>query len=124
MANSSRRTVLRLSAFKIYLSVAVLLVASILALGLAKSAEAKVEDSKTVGGLTVYLGVVPAEIVRGARPYSAEQPMHGRTPRGAREYHIVVAVYDSVSNMRITDATVTARVSGLGLAGPERRLSG
>jgi hypothetical protein len=122
MTNSSRRTVLRLSAFKMYLSVAVLLVASILALGLAKSAEAKVEDSKTVDGLTVYLGVVPAEIVRSLGPHSAERPMHGGTPRGTHEYHIVVAVYDAVSNMRITDATVTAKVSGLGLAGPQTTL--
>jgi hypothetical protein len=122
MTNSSRRTVLRLSAFKMYLSVAVLLVVSILALGLAKSAEAKVEDSKTVSGLTVYLGVVPAEIVKGPGPHSAEQPMHGGTPRGTHEYHIVVAVYDAVSNMRITDATVTAKVSGLGLAGPQTTL--
>lgn len=122
MTNSSSRTVLRSSTFKRYLSVTALLVASVLAIGFAKSAEAKAEESKTVGGLTVYLGVVPAEVVKGPGPHSAEQPMHGGTPRGTHEYHIVVAVYDAVSNMRITDATVTAKVSGLGLAGPQKTL--
>lgn len=122
MTSSSRRTVLYLSAFKMPLGVAVLLVASVLALGVTKSAEAKAEGSKTVGGLTVYLGVVPAEIVRGPGPHSAEQPMHGGMPKGAHEYHIVVAVYDSVSSIRITDATVIAKVSGLGLAGPQKTL--
>jgi len=97
-----------------------LLVASVLALSSAKRAEA--EEYKTAGGLAVYLGVVPAELVKGPRQHSADQPMHGGTPMGSHEYHVVVAVYDSVSNMRITDATVTAKVSGLGLAGPQKTL--
>jgi hypothetical protein len=121
MTKSSRRTVLRRSsALKRYLSVAMLLVTSVLVLSLAKSAEA--EEYKTAGGLTVYLGVVPAEIVKVPGPHSAERPMHGGTPRGSHEYHIVVAVYDSVSNTRISDATVTAKVSGLGLSGPQKTL--
>ena len=34
-------------------------------------------EVKTSGGLLVYLGVVPAEIVKGPSPHSAERPMHG-----------------------------------------------
>jgi hypothetical protein len=48
--------------------------------------------------------------------------MHGGTPRGSHEYHIVVAVYDSVSSARISDATVHAKASRLGLSGPQKSL--
>lgn len=78
--------------------------------------------SKTNGGLTVYLGVVPAEIVKGPSPHSAEKPMHGRVPRGAHEYHVVAAVFDAATNARVSDAAVTAQVSGLGLSGGSKKL--
>lgn len=76
-------------------------------------------ETKSAGGLTVYLGVLPAEIVRGPEPHAAERHMHGGPPSGSHEHHIVVAVFDSTSNARIEDATVTARISGLGLSGPQ-----
>lgn len=79
-------------------------------------------ETKSAGGLTIYLGVVPAELVKGPGPHSSERPMHGGSPRGSHEHHVVVAVYDSSSNARITDATVTAKVSGLGLSGPQKTL--
>jgi hypothetical protein len=79
-------------------------------------------ESKTSGGATVCLGVVPAQIVKDPSPHSAEKPMHGRVPRGAREYHVVAAVFDAVSGSRVSDATVTAQVAGLGLAGGKRKL--
>jgi hypothetical protein len=122
MANNSVLTALRLLFGKSFPGIFVLLVAGVLASGFAQGAESTVEDTKTAGGLTVYLGVVPAEIVKGPASRSADQPMHGGTPIGMHEYHIVVAVYDSVSKLRVTDATVTAKVSGLGLAGPEKAL--
>lgn len=80
------------------------------------------EESKSAGGLTVYLGVLPGELVKSPSPHSAERPMHGGVRKGSHEYHIVAAVYDSASNGRITDATVTATVSGLGLSGPQKTL--
>jgi hypothetical protein len=39
--------------------------------------------------------------------------------RERHEHHIVVAVFDSTSNARIEGATVTARISGLGLSGSQ-----
>lgn len=79
-------------------------------------------ETKSAGGLTVYLGVVAAEIFKGPESYWVEPPMHGGSPNGPHEHHIVVAIYDTASNTRITDATVTAKVSGLGLSGPEKTL--
>jgi hypothetical protein len=80
------------------------------------------DQSKTVDGLALYLGVVPAEIVKGPSPHSAERPMHGRVPRGPHEYHVVVAIFDAASGARISDATVTVQISGLGLAGTKKKL--
>jgi hypothetical protein len=83
--------------------------------GLANAAETDL--SKTAGGVTVYLGVVPAEIVKGLPAGSStERPMHGRIPKGPHEYHLA-AVFDDAS-----DAVVTAEVSGLGLAGNKKKL--
>ena len=100
--------------------IVVLLAAAILAWSPARATSGG--DTKSAGGLTVYLGVVPAEIVKGPGPHSAERPMHGGSPHGRHEHHIVVTVYDRASNARIADATLTAKVSGLGLSGPQRTL--
>lgn len=68
----------------------------------------------TVGGLTVYLGVMPAEVLQG------HPVMHGGTPRGAHQYHFVAAIFDAASGARVTDAAVTGKISGLGLSGVEK----
>jgi hypothetical protein len=86
------------------------------------AAAAENGQSKTVGGVTGYLGVVPAEVVKGPLPHSAERPMHGRVPKGSHEHHIVAAIFDATTGARISDATVTAQVSGLGLAGSQKPL--
>jgi hypothetical protein len=70
---------------------------------------------RTVAGLTVYLGVIPAEVLKG-------HSMHGGTPAGVHQYHFVAAIFDAASGSRVTDATVTAKVSGLGLSGVEKAL--
>ena len=77
---------------------------------------------KTAGGMAAYLGVVPAELVKGPGPHSAERPMHGRIPKGQHEYHIVVAIFDARTGARISDATVSAKISGLGLSGAQKVL--
>jgi hypothetical protein len=81
---------------------------------------AEIGGAKTAGGLTISVGVVPAEIVKGQHP--AGPQVHGRVPKGAHEYHLVVAVFDAATSARITDAKVTAKVSGLGLSGPQKTL--
>jgi hypothetical protein len=84
---------------------------------------AATDQSKTAGGVTVYLGVVPAEIVKGLPSGSTtERPMHGRIPEGPHEYHLVAAVFDAAAGTRVSDAVVTAEVSGLGLSGSKMKL--
>jgi hypothetical protein len=48
--------------------------------------------------------------------------MHGRAPGGPHEYHVVAAIFDAASAARVSDATVTAKLSGLGLSGSEQAL--
>lgn len=79
-------------------------------------------EVKTSGGLTVYLGIVPAEIVKGPPPHSAERPMHRRIPRGPHEYHVVAAIFDATTGTRVSDASVSARISGVGLSGERKNL--
>ena len=63
------------------------------------------ERHQVVGASSVYLGVIPVQLVK-------EHPgMHGvKTPRG-QSYHILVALFDRTSGKRITDAKVKATVS-------------
>ena len=83
---------------------------------------ATAEEMISRSGLTVYLGLIPAEVVNGPSPHSAEPPMHGRIPRGPHEYHVVAAIFDAVTGTRVADANVTAQVSGVGLAGSKKKL--
>ena len=82
---------------------------------------AEAEQSKTAGGRTVYLCVVPAEIVKGP-------PMHVLLSKGPHDcplqkppYEIVAGIFDA-SGMRVSDAVVTTQVSGLGLSDNKERL--
>src|SRR4051794_23124619 len=69
------------------------------------------------GGLAVYIGLVPAEIVRGHPADYPERTMHGgpRPHGGEHEYHLVAAVFDAATADRVSDARVSARIAGLGL---------
>lgn len=96
--------------------------AAILVGVIAPQAQAISNDTSTARGLTAYLGVMPAEIVKGHPSTHPEGAMHGGAPESAHEYHVVVAIFDAASGARVSDATVTAKISGLGLPGHEKTL--
>ncbi len=77
--------------------------------------------TQTVNGLDVYLGVVSAEVLR---QHPDRYPYHERTklPSGKDMYHVMLALFDNASGVRITDAVVEARVAPLALGGPTRPL--
>lgn len=70
---------------------------------------ADTRDHQTADGLTVYIGVMPAEVVKEEHP-----AMHGGVPAASDEYHVVVAIFDAGNGERVADATVTATVFGPG----------
>ena len=77
--------------------------------------------SQTVNGVTIYLGVMPSEIVRGHPAEHPKSSMH-RSPKGSDLRHIVVALLDAKTTHRITDAEVSARVEQLGLTADHKDL--
>jgi hypothetical protein len=76
--------------------------------------------NQTVAGVEIYLGVVPAAMVRGHPRQHPERRMHdGTTGRG---YHVMVALFETKTGARITDAQVGARLASPSPSGPETRL--
>lgn len=84
------------------------LAALVMAAGLvlaANSGQRQIAD-----GMDIYLGVMPAEIVRGHPKAHSESAMHGGMPPSKGYHHVIVSLFDSQSGNRITDAEVTAKV--------------
>ena len=69
---------------------------------------------KVAEGVAIYLGIVPAEVVRGHPAEHPEGSMHRGAPPGPGQYHVMVALFDAKSGQRITDSPVIARVSSTG----------
>ena len=78
--------------------------------------------SRTLDGLTIYLGVIASEIASEHLPAHPEAQMHGGKRPGKRFEHVVIAVYDAKTNERVTDATVKASVRDPGLNVEEKTL--
>lgn len=60
-------------------------------------------------GAVAYLGVVPAEIVRGYPAGHPEREMHGGAVSGAS--HVMVALFDEQTGERLTGLEVDARIT-------------
>ena len=76
------------------------------------------ERHQTVNGLSVYFGVIPAQLIVG------HGSMHRSTDmiHGKHTYHILVALFDNKSGERITDAKMKATVTPLGMKGLSKKL--
>lgn len=98
------------------------IIGGIAALFLAGAFAADTPTHKVVDGVSIYLGVLPAEMILGHPDYHAEAGMHGGVPSGEHHYHVTVALFDAASGKRITTAKVKAKVSELALSGTEKEL--
>lgn len=72
-------------------------------------------------GLSIYYGVLPAELVK---PQELEPGTHMEPSRArdADTHHLVVALFDHATGKRLTNATVQARVEPLGGAAQQKTL--
>jgi cytochrome c5 len=88
----------------------------------AKSPHAPADDPthKLVGGVDVYLGVLPASAMR-ARHAAADSKMKSDIPAGEGYYYVSVVLRDNASKADIKDAQVEARVANL-MTGDTRKL--
>lgn len=98
------------------------LLAASLFLFAAAAAAADSNLHKVVHGVSIYLGVFPAEMILGQPRPRAEAEMHGGVPAGEHRYHVTVALFDNATGRRITGARVKANVSEVGLSGVQKKL--
>lgn len=85
------------------------------------NAEAYQDDQsfQSSRGVTAYIGVTPAAIVRGYNVEDTESSMHGGAPSGRHDYHLVIAAFDAATGERISNAVVKARISDPDLVGDQ-----
>ena len=87
----------------------------------ATAAGAATEYEKHADGLAVYLGVLPAQLLRG--PSNGHlATMHGGLPSGSGSHHVVIAVYDERTGKQFDNATVDAAVAPIGTGETRRTL--
>jgi hypothetical protein len=109
---------------RVRLAVAVIglgLIAFLALLFFALPAAAATEYEKHADGLAVYLGVLPAQLLRGPSE-SHLTTMHGGMPSSSGTHHVLVGVYDERSGKQLDRATVEATVVPFGLGGTRRTL--
>ena len=76
--------------------------------------------SRTLDGLTTYIGVIASETASEHLSAHPEAQMHGGKRAGKRFEHVVIAVYDARTNERVANAAVKAGVSDLGISSEEK----
>ncbi len=76
---------------------------------------------QTVDGVAIYLGVVPAAVLR---QHLGNYPVHevSKIPSGKCDHQVMLALFDDPGGERITNAVVTVRIAALALAGPTKPL--
>ncbi len=77
---------------------------------------------KVADGIGIYLGVMPTDLIADHPLEHTEDAMHGGVPLGEHHHHVMVALFESKTGERITDAEVKAHVREFGLAGQVKEL--
>ena len=73
-------------------------------------------NHKSVDGMDIYLGYMPAENIKGLPKESPERTMHGGVPKGSGYYHINVSLFDQKSKTPISNAQVQMQFEWPGLS--------
>ena len=83
---------------------------------------AATDYEKHADGLAVYIGVIPAQVLRGPASPDHVAAMHGGLPRGSGSHHVVISIFDERTQRQLADGTVEASVASPGLAETRRVL--
>jgi cytochrome c5 len=87
----------------------------------AEPAAASDPSHKRVEGMDIYVGVLPAESLRGRHGADVEKTMYGGIPSGTGYFLVNVTLRDGKSKAEIKDAQIEARVANL-MNGETRKL--
>jgi cytochrome c5 len=79
-------------------------------------------NHKTVGGMDIYLGFMPAEALLAFPKESVERSMHGGPPSGAGYYHINVSLADARTRAPIDHAQVEVQIEQPGITSESKML--
>lgn len=91
----------------------------LIAMLLATGAAIADDGYRQADGLAVYLGLMPAAVVRGHPTTHSESTMHGGAGTARHQQHIVVAVFNAQTGARVENARVSATIGGLGHVGQQ-----
>ena len=85
------------------------------------------ESSQVVGGVSIYVGVLPAQMIAMQPKEHHETNMHRGAPGWGEQYHVMVSLFEHVKWTPIADAGVTvsvtdARSPGQRVRGPQKQL--
>ncbi len=108
-------------AVKTFLKTSLMLV-GITVLSPLAAAEDAPENYQVVKDVEIFLGVIPAQIVRGHPREHPEASMHKGVPAKAHSDHVVVALFDKTTGQRIEDAKVTGSVMESGMSSKQKDL--
>lgn len=87
----------------------------------AEAAAAPDPSHKSIGGMEIYLGVLPADQLRTGHASSGAEKMYGGIPSGKGYFLVNVTLRDSATKAPIKDAQIEARVANL-MNGETRKL--
>lgn len=77
---------------------------------------------KNVGDYSLYLAVMPAEVIKGPLPPEPAGGSLNRSPAARDTHHVMLSIFDSRSGLRVGGLQVEARVAALGFSGEKRDL--
>jgi cytochrome c5 len=72
-------------------------------------------NHKSVDGIEIYLGLMPAEDIDALPKDSPERTMHGGIPKGSGYYHVNVSLFDGKTRTPINNAQVRMQFDWPGL---------
>lgn len=77
---------------------------------------------RNVGDYSLYLSVMPADVIRGPLAPVDPAASPNRPPAARDTRHVMVSIFESRDGRRVTDARVAARVAALGFSGEKKPL--
>lgn len=77
---------------------------------------------KTAGEFSVYLAVMPGELVSGPQPAPEPGATLFQPPTAQDTHHVMVSIFEYRTGRRVTNAAVEARVAALGFSGIKKPL--